>query len=65
MSTLLQFRKFLEDVSAPMDMSGPITNDAPQLGGTNADWTKSQAGGKKGVVRSKYVAQMKKNMKRK
>ncbi len=65
MNTRLEFRKFLEDVSPPMDLTGPISDDAPQLGGTNADWTKSQAGGKKGVVRSKYVAQMKKKMKRK
>lgn len=66
MITLFQFRKFLEDtdpsIATAISTDGPITNDSPQIGGTNADWTKSQIGGKKGVVRSKYVAQMKKKM---
>lgn len=65
MSTLLEFRKFLESVEAPMPMGGVVSQEVPQIGSTNADWTKSQAGGGKGTVRSKYVAQMKKKMKRK
>lgn len=69
MSTLLQFRKFLEDadlsIATAISTDGPVTNDSPQIGATNADWTKSQAGGQKGIVRSKYVAQMKKKMTRK
>lgn len=69
MNTLLQFRKFIEEtdtsIATSISTDGPVTNDPPQVGGTNAEWTKSQIGGGKGVVRSKYVAQMKKKMARK
>ncbi|MFX5922280.1 hypothetical protein ABTE55_19055, partial [Acinetobacter baumannii] len=62
-------RKFIEDVdpsiATAISTDGPVSNDPQQVGSTNADWTKSQAGGQKGVIRSKYVAQMKKKMTRK
>jgi len=61
----LEFRKFFEIVDAAFSMGGVIAQEKPQIGGTNADWTKSQEGGKKGPIRSNYVAQMNKRMKRK
>lgn len=61
----LEFRKFLEGVEAGGDVGGVVNQEVPQIGGTNADWTRSQIGGGKGVIRSKYVAQMKKKMNRK
>ncbi len=65
MNTLLQFRKFFENINSAIATDGPLTDDPSQLGNTNADWTKSQTGGAKGVIRSKYVAQMKKKMTKK
>jgi len=65
MNAQLEFRKFFEMVDAAYPMGGVVAQEKPQIGGTNADWTKSQDGGEKGKVRSNYVAQMKKKMRRK
>ena len=65
MNILLQFRKFIEDAGSSIATDGTVADDPQRIGSTNADWTKSQAGGEKGVIRSKYVAQMKKKMTRK
>jgi hypothetical protein len=51
-------------VDATYPVGGIVGQEKGQVGSTNADWTKSQEGGNKGPVRSKYVAQMKKKMKR-
>lgn len=61
----LEFRSWFEMVDGAYEMGGVVSQEQPQLGGTNADWTKSQAGGSKAPIRSKNIATMKKKMRKK
>jgi len=64
MNTRLEFRKFLEMVDGAFAVGGVVGQEKSPIGSTNADWTKSEIGGQKGPVRSNYVAQMRKKMKK-
>jgi hypothetical protein len=60
-NTNLSFRKFIESFYS--DLGGIVNQEVPQIAGSNAEMTRSQIGGGKGL-RSKYVAQCKKKMKK-
>lgn len=58
----LEFRKFVESLA---DGGGIIAQEVPPIGGTNAEFSKSQEQGEKLGIRSKYVAMMKRKMSKK